>query len=336
MTLKHLPLTALALILTASPVFAQQEGNAPAPAAAETPVHNNETEKPATPGESGHPNDAVSTPMPAQDLSQDEANDSAGKDGTAPADGAANEGIAEDAGEQGLQHASGKHTLPSIDWSFSGPFGTYDKAALQRGFLVYRQVCSACHGLKRIYYRNLEDLGYSEAQIKTIAAEYTVMDGPNDEGDMFERPARPSDKFKLPFANDKAAAFANGGAIPPDLSLITKARHGGADYIYGILTGYEEPPAGVTLMQGQYYNKVKDGNIIAMAPPLSDGLIAFEDANTPQTIEQYAKDVSQFLTWAAEPEMEARKQMGAKVVIFLAIFALIMYAAKKRVWQKLH
>jgi ubiquinol-cytochrome c reductase cytochrome c1 subunit len=227
------------------------------------------------------------------------------------------------------------HAMPVLDWSFNGPFGTYDKASLQRGFLVYKQVCSACHGLKKIYYRNLEGLGYSEAQVKTIAAEYTAMDGPNDEGEMFERPARPSDKFKLPYENDKAAAYANNGALPPDLSLITKARHGGADYVYGVLTGYTDAPAGFALASGQHYNKVKDGNIIAMAPPLSDGLVAYEDGS-PQTLDQYAKDVSQFLTWAAEPEMEARKQMGAKVIIFLAIFALIMYAAKRRVWEKLH
>ncbi len=224
------------------------------------------------------------------------------------------------------------HKLPDTKWSFDGPFGTYDKAALQRGFLVYKQVCSACHGMKENSYRNLTDLGYSEAQVKTIAAEYTVTDGPNDEGEMFERPARPSDKFKLPYPNDKAAAYANNGAIPPDLSLITKARHGGADYIYALLTGYAPAPTGFVLGNGQHYNKYKDGNIIAMANPLSDGLVSYEDG-TPQTADQYAKDVAHFLTWAAEPEMEHRKRMGVKVILFLMAFAGIMYAVKKKIWE---
>lgn len=229
-----------------------------------------------------------------------------------------------------------KHELPNIDFSFEGPFGTYDKAALQRGFLVYKQVCSACHGLNKLYYRNLEALGYNEGQIKTIAGEYTVMDGPNDEGEMFERPARPSDKFKQPYDNDKLAAYTNNGAVPPDLSLITKARVGGAEYVYGILTGYADAPEGVTLSPGQHYNLYKDGNIIAMAPPLADGAVAYEDPETPQTADQYAKDVSHFLAWAAEPEMEHRKRMGVKVVLFLAAFAAIMYAVKRRVWSDLH
>lgn len=241
-----------------------------------------------------------------------------------------NEGIAEEAA-----HGHTKPDLPNIDWSFNGPFGTYDKAQLQRGFLVYKQVCSACHAMNKNYYRDLTGIGYSDAQIKTIASEYTVMDGPNDEGDMFERPARGSDHFKRPYENDKAAAFANGGALPPDLSLITKARVGGADYVYALLTGYEAAPAGVTLLTGQHYNKYKDGNIIAMAAPLSEGQVTYEDGS-PQTLDQYSKDVSAFLTWAAEPEMEARKRMGAKVVIFLAIFAFIMYLTKRKVWEKLH
>lgn len=228
-----------------------------------------------------------------------------------------------------------KHPMPQINWSFNGPFGTYDKAALQRGFLVYKQVCSSCHSMNKMSYRNLTALGYNEEQVKTIAAEYTVMDGPNDEGEMFERPARPSDKFKKPFANDKAAMYANNGALPPDLSLITKARHGGANYVFGVLTGYAEPPEGVTLAPGQHYNKVMNGNVLAMAAPLSDGQITYEDGS-PQTVEQYAKDVAQFLTWAAEPEMEHRKQMGVKVLIFLVIFAFIMYATKRKVWEKVH
>ena len=230
---------------------------------------------------------------------------------------------------------SGVKEIVDIPFSFEGPLGTYDKASLQRGLMVYRQVCAGCHSLKLVAYRNLEALGYSEDQIKAIAGEYTVMDGPNDEGDMFERPARPSDKFKSPFANDKAAASANGGALPPDLSLITKARHGGADYVYSILTGYAEAPHGFEVSEGKHYNKAMDGNVIAMAPPLSDGAVSYEDS-TPQLANQYAKDVATFLTWAAEPEMEDRKRMGVKVILFLSVFSVIMYAVKRQIWRNVH
>ncbi len=220
---------------------------------------------------------------------------------------------------------------PQMDWSFSGPFGTYDRGALQRGFQVYKQVCSACHGMDLKSYRNLTDLGFSEDEVKAIAAEYTVIDGPNDEGEMFERPARPSDRFKNPYPNEEAAKYANNGALPPDMSLITKARKDGANYTYGILVGYEEAPAEKELMAGQYYNKYMAGNVIAMAPPLSDGIIGYEDG-TDETVEQYAKDVTQFLVWAAEPELEERKQMGIKVILFLLVFSGIMYAVKKKIW----
>lgn len=227
------------------------------------------------------------------------------------------------------------HSLPNVDWSFEGPFGTYDKASLQRGLMVYRQVCAACHSLNRVAYRNLAELGYTEDQVKAIAGEYTVMDGPNDEGEMFERSARPSDHFKSPFANDKAAMAANGGALPPDLSLITKARQGGADYVFGVLTGYSEAPSDMAVLPGQYYNKHMAGNIIKMPPPLTAGAVAYEDG-MQQTVEQYAKDVTTFLTWAAEPEMEQRKQMGFKVILFLMAFAAIMYGVKRKIWAKVH
>lgn len=231
--------------------------------------------------------------------------------------------------------AEGENSITNVDFSFKGPFGTYDKAALQRGLMVYRQVCSNCHSLKRVAYRNLDALGYTEDQIKSIAAEYTITDGPNDDGDMFDRPGRPSDKFKSPFANDKAAAAANGGALPPDLSLITKARHGGGDYVFSVLTGYSTPPEELHIPEGKYYNKAMAGNVIAMPPPLSAGAVTYEDGS-PQTVEQYAKDVATFLTWAAEPEMEQRKQMGIKVLMFLAVFAGIMYAVKRQIWSKVH
>ncbi len=228
--------------------------------------------------------------------------------------------------------------LPDMQWSFDGPLGHYDKAALQRGLKVYQNVCAACHGMKRIRYRNLEALGYDESQIKAIASQYTVVDGPNDEGDMIERPARPSDAFNSPYANDKAAAYANNGAIPPDLSLITKARSGGATYIASLLDGYENPPQewldNNELLTGQHYNKYMGGHVIAMAAPLSDGIVAYDD-ETPMTVEQYSRDVAHFLNWAAEPELEQRKRMGIKVVLFLLVFAGIMYAVKKRVWSDL-
>lgn len=225
--------------------------------------------------------------------------------------------------------------IVNVDLSFKGPFGTYDKAALQRGLLVYRQVCSACHSMKRVAFRNLEAVGYSEDQVKAIAAEYTVKDGPNDDGEMFDRPGRPADHFVSPFANDKAAMAANGGALPPDLSLITKARHGGADYVFSVLTGYGAAPKHVEVPEGKYYNMAMVGNVIAMPAPLTNGAVTYEDG-APQTVEQYAKDVSTFLAWVAEPEMEQRKQMGVKVLLFLVAFAAVMYGVKRQIWKSVH
>ncbi len=227
------------------------------------------------------------------------------------------------------------HATPKQHWHFDGMFGTYDRDALQRGLKVYREVCAACHSLKRVYYRNLEDLGYDEGQIKNIASQANIHDGPNEEGEMFDRPGLPSDHFVSPFANDKAAAASNGGALPPDLSLIVKARHGGPNHVYGILTGYGHPPEGVTLLPGQNWNSQMAGNIIAMAPPLSDGQVAYEDG-VPQTVDQYARDVAEFLTWASDPSMEDRKRTGLKVLIFLAVFAGIMYGVKRKIWAKVH
>lgn len=232
---------------------------------------------------------------------------------------------------------AGKSTtpLPQQEWGFEGPFGTFDRAALQRGYKVYRNVCAGCHAMKRVAFRNLADIGYDESQIKAIASEYTYIDGPNDEGDMFERPGLPSDRFKSPFANDNAAKANNGGALPPDLSLIVKARADGSNYLYGLLTGYEPAPEGVKLLDGQYYNKYMPGHIIAMAPPLADDAVVYEDG-APQTVEQYAKDLTEFLTWASEPSMEARKKTGFNVLLFLIVFAGIMYAIKKKIWSDVH
>lgn len=224
---------------------------------------------------------------------------------------------------------------PEQDWSFDGMFGTYDRGALQRGLKVYQNVCAACHGMDHLRYRNLGALGYNENQIKNIAAQYMVTDGPNDEGEMFQRMAMPSDAFASPYPNDNAAKYANDGAMPPDLSLITKARHGGADYIHALLTGYDDPPPGFEGAEGKYYNEYFPGHIISMAPPLSDDMVPYEDG-TPQTIEQYSKDLSHFLTWAADPYMEDRKRIGLRVILFLLVFAGIMYAYKRQLWEKLH
>lgn len=224
---------------------------------------------------------------------------------------------------------------PQEKWTFDGPFGTYDRASVQRGFQVYKEVCSACHGLHLLSYRNLVDIGLTELQVKALAAEVTVIDGPNDDGDMFERPGLPSDHFKSPFANEKAARSANNGAYPPDLSLIIKARHDGANYVHALLNGYTEAPADVKVGAGMHYNKYFAGHQIAMTPPLvSEGQINYVDG-TVATVDQMSKDVTSFLTWAAEPKMEERKQMGVKVILFLIVFAGIMYAVKKKVWKGL-
>ena len=232
------------------------------------------------------------------------------------------------------QAAESSVKIPDHKFSFDGPFGTYDRASLQRGFQVYQQVCSACHGLDYLSYRNLGDLGYNADEVKAIASQFTVMDGPNDEGEMFERVALPSDRFVNPYPNEKAARYANNGAYPPDMSLIAKARKNGSDYVYAILTGYKEAPEGMTLGEGQYWNKYMAGHKIAMAPPLSDDIVPYEDG-TQTTMEQYAHDVSTFLMWAAEPKMEDRKRMGVKVILFLLVFASIMYAVKKKLWKEL-
>ena len=239
-----------------------------------------------------------------------------------------------------------------LAWSFAGPFGTYDRAQLQRGLKVYKEVCSVCHSMNMVPFRTLEGLGYSEAQIKALAAEYTVQDGPNDDGEMFERPAIPADHFPSPFANEQAAAASNNGAAPPDFSLIAKARgvtrgfptfvfdiftqyaQGGPDYIHALLTGYdEEPPEGMEIAEGTYYNPYFiNGKSLAMAKPLSDDQVTYEDGS-PQTVDQYATDVSAFLMYVAEPHLEARKKTGFRVMIFLILFGGLIYVTKRKVWS---
>lgn len=238
------------------------------------------------------------------------------------------------AGAAPVQAAETGPKFPQQKWSFDGPFGTFDRASLQRGFQVYKQVCASCHGMRHLSYRHLVDIGLSELEVKAVAAEYTIMDGPNEEGDMIERPAMASDRFKEPFANEMQARATNNGAYPPDLSLITKARQDGANYTYALLTGYDTPPADFKLGAGMSYNTYFPGHQIAMPPPLIDGQLTYADG-TAATPEQMAYDVTSFLTWAAEPKMEARKQMGVKVILFLIVFAGIMYAVKRKVWRGL-
>ncbi|NQU59775.1 MAG: cytochrome c1 [Rhodospirillales bacterium] len=226
--------------------------------------------------------------------------------------------------------------LEARDWSFNGMFGTFDRGALQRGFQIYTEVCASCHSLKLVAYRNLTGIGLNEEQIKKAAAEFEVQDGPNDQGEMYARPARPADRFVLPFANDNAARAANNGALPPDLSLMTKARKGGADYVYALLTGYkEEAPHGVKLSEGMSYNSHFPGNQIAMAAPLADDAVEYADG-TKTTLSQLSADVTTFMAWAAEPELEERKRLGIKVLLFLIVFTGMMYAVKRQVWRDQH
>lgn len=263
----------------------------------------------------------------------------------------------------GAMAAGGGKHFEKQDWSFSGPLGKYDKAQLQRGFQVYKEVCSSCHSLDYVAFRNLGEegaLGYSEDQIKALAAEYQVQDGPDDEGEMFTRAAKPFDHIPSPYPNVQAAKSANGGAYPPDLSLIAKARAGsmgpdtgiepltdlvrmvwhtvtayqeyGPDYLYALLTGYEDAPEGVDVGDLNYNPNFIAGDALAMAPPLDDELVEYTDGS-PMTKEQYAKDVSAFLMWAAEPKLEERKRVGLNALIFLVIFAGLLYFTKKRVWS---
>ena len=236
-----------------------------------------------------------------------------------------------------LHSYSEEISIPKQDWTFKGITGKFDRASLQRGYQVYTEVCASCHSMGLLSYRNLGEKGgpeFSVDQVKAIAANFEVTDGPNDDGEMFTRPGRPSDKFVSPYPNIKAAMAANGGAYPPDMSVLVKARKGGSDYIYAVLRGYTEPPANFELEDGVYYNKYMDGNKIKMSNPLSDDIVSYSDG-TKATEAQMAKDVTAFLTWAAEPHLETRHKLGFKVIIFLIILSILVYFSMRRLWSRI-
>lgn len=262
------------------------------------------------------------------------------------------------AAEEGGEHAGAPTHFPIhkpayVNWSFAGVFGTYDRGQLQRGYKVYKEVCAACHSMNLVKFRNLAEEGgpeFSEEQVKTLAAEYTIVDGFDDAGEPVERPREPKDPFPSPFPNENAARASNGGALPPDFSLIAKARavergfpwfvldvfwpyqEQGPDYIHALLTGYQDPPEGVVVPEGQYYNPYFiNGMSLAMAPPLSDDVVEYTDG-TPTTVDQYSKDVAAFLMWAAEPHLEARKSLGFHTLVFLVVFAALLGLAKRKIW----
>ncbi len=230
-----------------------------------------------------------------------------------------------------------KKKLLKTEWSFKGFTGKFDRSALQRGYQVYTEVCASCHSMKYLSYRNLAEKGgpeFSEEQAKAIALNFEVTDGPNDDGEMFTRPAKLSDNFVNPYQNDKEAAASNGGAYPPDMSVLVKARSGGANYIYSVLLGYEDPPSDIVLDDGVYYNKYMYGNKIKMPKPLENGQLEYNDG-TEATEEQMAKDVVTFMAWAAEPHLEARHRIGFKTIIYLIILTILAYFSMKKLWSRI-
>ncbi len=233
-----------------------------------------------------------------------------------------------------VEAANNNVELIEQNWPFNGIFGRFDKSSLQRGFKVYNEVCAACHGIRHISYRDLEGIGYSKDEVKVIAAEYEVIDGPNEEGDMFTRDAKMSDKFAGPYENKQIARLANNGAYPPDLSLIVKARAGGADYIYSLLNGYKDFPEGFEASEGMYYNEYYPGNQIAMPSPIMDEIVEFDDGTEASHL-QIARDVTSFLAWTAEPELEERKSLGVKTLFFLILITIMLLGVKRKVWKNL-
>jgi cytochrome c1 len=254
---------------------------------------------------------------------------------------------------QEQEHSHESPEPPALKWSFAGPRGYFDRAQLQRGFKIYREVCGNCHSLSLVAFRNLAERGgpeFTTAQAAAVAGEYKIKDGPNDQGEMFERPGRLADYFPPPFPNEQTARASNGGALPPDFSVIAKARtyergfprflldvitqyqEQGVDYIAALLKGYEKAPEGMQMPQGMMYNKFFPGHGIKMPPPISDGQVSYDDG-TPGTIDQYSRDVAAFLMWTAEPHLEDRKRTGFQVVIFLLFLSGLLYFTKKRIWH---
>ncbi|HEY9081421.1 cytochrome c1 [Magnetovibrio sp.] len=235
-----------------------------------------------------------------------------------------------------VAYAAGNMVKPiDVNWSFEGIFGTFDREAIKKGGQIFFEVCNACHSMNLMSYRNLVDIGWTEDEAKELAANYEVQDGPNEEGEMFMRPARLSDRFVSPFPNEKASRFANGGAYPPDLSVITKARVGGPDYIYSLLVGYkDEAPEHVTMAEGTHYNEYFPGHQIFMAAPLYGETVEFPDG-TSVDLDTEAKYIVNFLAWAAEPELEERKSLGIKVLLYLIVLTAMLYALKRRIWNRI-
>ena len=231
----------------------------------------------------------------------------------------------------------GRPDIPQQLWPFAGILGKYDDAALRRGFLVYLDACSSCHSLRHVAYRDLTALGvgFAPEDIRALAAEFKVEDGPDEQGKMFRRPALPADRIVSPYPNKEAAQHANNGMYPPDLSLITKARRDGTNYLYAFLIGYEDPPAEVELTTGMVYNRYAPGQQTGMDTALFEDLVEYEDG-TPATVEQMAHDVTQFLAWAADPHREVRHNLGVRVVIFLVLLTIMLIALKREVWAHLH
>ncbi|XP_061335078.1 cytochrome c1, heme protein, mitochondrial [Pezoporus flaviventris] len=223
---------------------------------------------------------------------------------------------------------------PTFPWSHSGALAALDHASLRRGFQVYRQVCSACHSLEYVAFRNLIGVSHTEAEAKALAEEVQVLDGPDENGEMFLRPGKISDYFPKPYPNAEAARAANNGALPPDLSYIVNARHGGEDYVFSLLTGYCEPPAGVTVREGLHYNPYFPGQAIGMAPPIYSEVLEYDDG-TPATMSQIAKDICTFLRWAAEPEHDHRKRMGLKMLMISGLLISLLYYLKRHKWSVL-
>lgn len=238
-----------------------------------------------------------------------------------------------------VQAAESGPEMEHVDWSFNGPFGTFDRSQLRRGYKVYKEVCASCHSMDLIHFRNLGEPGgpeFSGPEVKALAAEIKVQDGPDQSGDMFERPGEGKDKMPAPYPNPEAAA-ASLGAAPPDLSLLAKARNGGPDYIHALLTGYKDAPADVTMPAGGHYNPyfAAGSGVIAMPPPLAEGQVDYGDG-TPNTVDQMSKDVSAFMMWTAEPKLEQRHRMGFQVMIYLLVLAGILFFATRKVWSDQH